>query len=711
MKPATEKIILNIEGMDCTNCALSITKTLEKRGMQDVYVNFATGEASFRINDKKLIPKITEDINGLGYKVVEENHTGHAHAPFDRMKKKFYFCLTFTLPLFFHMFLPFAFLHNAVVQLILCLPVLIVGILQFGKSAWRSIRIGLPNMDVLIFIGSSAAFIYSLIGTILFYGTTQIHDYLFYETAATIITLVLLGNLLEQMSVKQTTTAIKDLQQMQKIKSLRVEMKEGKEYLVEVDHTEIKVGDVLQINTGDKIPIDGEIISGDVSVDESIITGESLPVEKKSGDKVIGGTLAMHGNIRMLATRVGKETALSKIIELVKNAQLTKPDIQKIGDKVSGVFVPAVLAASLSTFLLAHWIFDITLQKALMNAIAVLVISCPCAMGLATPTAVMVGIGRAAKNGILIKGGSTLEEFAKIKNVVFDKTGTLTTGNFKIKKIHCVDGNTTEQEIKNILFSLEHFSSHPLARSIVQELKGKAEKIKYANVTEEKGSGVFAKDEQGNSITIGSYKTAKQYSTDDAHQLYVVKNNKLLAFVDMEDEIKPTAKKIISNLKQLGITTVLLSGDQHKKCADVAAQLGIDIIFSERSPSQKLEEIDNLIKQAPTAMVGDGINDSPALAKATVGISLSNATQIAIQTAQVVLLNSNDLMKLEEAFRISKHTLLTIKQNLFWAFFYNVVAIPVAAMGFLNPMVGALAMAFSDVVIIGNSIRLKSKKI
>jgi Cu+-exporting ATPase len=489
-----------------------------------------------------------------------------------------------------------------------------------------------------------------------------------------------------------------------------VSLQLGKEVITEINYKDIHVGAILQVNTGDKVPVDGEIISGDATIDESMLTGESIPVEKAAGHKVIGGTILTNGNIRMRAESVGDETMLSKIIELVKKAQQTKPNIQKLGDKISAIFVPVVLGIALLTFLLSYYVFDIASKTALMNSIAVLVISCPCAMGLATPTAVMVGIGRAAKKGILIKGGSTLEEFAKIKNIVFDKTGTLTTGEFKIGAINIL-GNTNEAEIKEVLFHLEQHSSHPIAKSLVKELKDSVANRKFIDIKEEKGLGISAKDEHNNTYQVGSYKIASGQTLSDMHNVYVLKNEVLIATVDLVDTLKENVQSAIVDMQQQGIEPVLLSGDSRKKCEELAKSLGIKVVYSEQLPSQKLEIIEQLTKVHSTAMVGDGVNDAPALAKASVGISISNATQVAIQSAQIVLLKSNDLSQLNEAYLISKHTLITIKQNLFWAFFYNIVAIPIAAMGFLNPMVGALAMAFSDVIVIGNSIRLKNKKL
>jgi len=713
-----ENITLNIEGMTCAHCAMTINKVLENNGAENHSVNYATGEARFLLHHKSNLQKIVSGISKAGYKVVSEEtaHTHEHHHGVSSVEKKFLFTLPFTIVLFFsHMIFPHGFILNQpFVQLVVCLPVFIIGCLYFGKSAWSSVRVGAPNMDVLIMIGSGSAFVYSVIGIFLFYpefSGHEVHNYIFFETTATIITLVLMGNVMEHRSVKQTTSAIGELSKLQITTAKKVEIHDGKEMIYEVSSKDILVGDVLLMNTGDKIPVDGFVLSGNVSVDESMITGESVPLEKSKGDKVIGGTIVVNGNMRILAEKVGKETVLSKIIEMVKNAQMAKPQIQKLGDKVSNIFVPIVLGISVLTFLICHFAFDIPIQKSLMNSIAVLVISCPCALGLATPTAVMVGIGRAAKNGILIKGGSSLEEFAKTKNIVFDKTGTLTTGNFKIKTIQSMNGTSLE-EIESILFHLEQRSSHPIAKSIVRELKAKnIQSIGFSEIKEIKGIGIEAKMADGTIVKVGSYRIASEITKDDTRSLYIVKNNLLAGFVDIEDEIKTNAKETISFFQSNNISPILLSGDKKNRCQEIANELGIQTVYSEQLPEQKLELIESLSKKEYTTMVGDGINDAPALAKATVGISIGNATQIAIHSSQIILLNEKDLSQLQTAYLISKHTLTTIKQNLFWAFFYNVVAIPFAAAGFLSPMIGALTMAFSDVIVIGNSIRLRTKKL
>ena len=695
---ATETITLHVEGMTCNNCASGIKKHLENNLINDVTVNFSLGEVNCSINNttKKDIISIIEDI---GYKV---KNTNDSENKFSKVEILFFISLFFTIPLFSHMFLDHSsILYNPWLQLILCLPVYIIGIIYFGKSAFGSLKIGVPNMDVLIFIGSSAAFFYSIYGWWFFYGTSQVNEYLFFETSATIITLVLLGNVMEHRSVKQTTTAIKELSEIQNVIAKKLEG----EKIIEIRFQDIKSGDILIINSGDIIPIDGKVIWGNCTVDESMITGESLPITKNIKSEVIGGTTLNSGSIKIEAINVGNKTILSQIINLVKNAQNNQPEIQKIGDKVSSIFIPIVLTISLGTFVISHFIFNISTHDAFLRSVAVLVISCPCAMGLATPTAIMVGIGRAAKNGILIKGGQTLEKIAGIKNIAFDKTGTITTGNFKINDFNILDGD--EKEIKNIAYNIEKHSSHPIANSLINELAEYSQEIIINNINEENGLGISG-DYNGNHYFIGKDTSNNQ---NIEYDVYIKKDNKLIATINLQDEIKKGTKEVIQELKNNGYSTILISGDRKEKCEQINEKLSFNNIFFEQLPKSKLEKIEELNKQNDTIMLGDGINDAPALAKATLGVSLGNASQIAIQSSEIILLNNNNLSQLPKALKIGQHTLLTIKQNLFWAFSYNIIAIPIACLGYLNPMWAALFMAFSDVVVIGNSIRLKFKKI
>ena len=700
MKNDIKKIKIQIEGMTCSNCAAGIKKHLLNKGLEDVNVNFSTGEANCNINSLHNQNDVENIIQKLGYSIIKPNE--EIKNNISKVERYFYSTLIFTLPLFSHMFFPEdSFIQNPFLQFFLCLPVYLIGINYFGKSAWSSLKTGVPNMDVLIFIGSSAAFFYSIYGWLIFGGTSEMHHYLFFETTATIITLVLLGNVLEHKSIKKTTTAIGDLTSIQEV----IAKTEVNGIIEEVNFDEIKVGDILVVNSGDKIPTDGIIISGSAYIDESMITGESIPVNKNEDSNVIGGTIINDGNLKIKATKVGNDTLLSQIIELVKNAQNNKPNIQKLGDKVSAIFVPVVLFIAMLTFFIGHYYFLLSMQEALLRGIAVLVISCPCAMGLATPTAVMVGIGRAAKNGILIKGGDSLEKLASVKSIVFDKTGTLTTGKFIVSNFNAI--NEDEKKIKNIIYNIEKYSSHPIAKSLCNAFKDNNSALEVKNIIEEKGISISAEIDD-NLYSIGS---SKIIISDEKHDLFILKNNRIIATLDISDELKINTDLVISTLHKSEYTTTILSGDKKDKCDKISEKLGITTTFSEQLPQDKITKIEELVDQNPTAMVGDGINDAPALARATIGISLGNATQIAIQSADVVLLNNENLQQLPQALQLGKHTLLTIKQNLFWAFSYNLVAIPIAFLGLLNPMWAALFMAFSDIIVIGNSIRLRYKKI
>ncbi|HNZ43878.1 MAG TPA: cation-translocating P-type ATPase [Bacteroidales bacterium] len=704
MKKSKETVLI-VEGMHCTNCALGIKKQLEKSGLEKVDVNFTTGEVHFSYDEKGQVQAAINKINGMGYHVAgglseKENKTTKI---LSSIEVKFYFSLVFTVPLLAAMFLPFDFLHQPLFQLLLCLPVYIVGIWHFGKSAFYSLRSGVPNMDVLISLGSSAAFFYSLAGTILNLG----HDYQFYETTASIITLIFLGNMLEHLSVKKTTSAVDELVKMQQVKAKVITYAGRNEKIIETEAAKIKNGDVFLVNTGDKIAADGEIIWGNGIIDESVITGESQPVIKNTGDAVVGSTLLKSGNLKVKATATGENSVLGQIIDLVKKAQQDKPRLQTLADKISAWFVPAVVIISILTFILNFLVFDIGLKFSLLRSIAVLVIACPCALGLAIPTAVVVGIGRVAKLGILIKGASTMQKFSSLKNIAFDKTGTLTTGAFAIREIKPF--GISHDEARSLLFSLERFSSHPIAVSLARELQNE-KIIDLTDIKEQEGTGIGAKDFHGNTYFAGSYNAAAGLTEENSHDIYLIKNNLVVATVDIQDEARSDAKETLTFFRNNGFKTFLISGDSHQKCSELADKIGIDSFFAEKMPAEKLVAIETIDKAGGVAMVGDGINDAPALSKATVGISLSNATQIAIQSAQIVLMNGK-LNLLSQAYLISKNTMTVIKQNLFWAFFYNVIALPIAAVGLLDPMIAAASMAFSDVVVVLNSLRLRTKKL
>jgi Cu+-exporting ATPase len=481
---------------------------------------------------------------------------------------------------------------------------------------------------------------------------------------------------------------------------------EHNEQIFSIESKDLRVGDLVLIKSGEQVPADCKILWGDASVNEAIVTGESLPVEKKMKDNLIGGSILESGTVKAQVTAVAADSVLGSILKMVKDAQTEKPPMQQLADKISGIFVPVVVSIAVVTVLGNYFIAHETFTQSLLRAIAVLVIACPCAMGLATPAAIAVGLGRAAKNGVLFKDAKSLDVFKDIKQVVFDKTGTLTTGKFTIVNHHTT---IDDVEFKRITYSLEKYSNHPIAQAINIEWKIK-EELRWAKVEEEKGLGMKAIDKEGNEYKSGSYKAMNIVADEKPHNVYVSKNGELIGWIDVADEIRPEAKNVITWLHQKNIKTVLLSGDSKDKCEAVAKQLNIDEVITEQSPQQKIEVVAAFNAKQPTAMVGDGINDAPALAKAAVGISLSEASQIAVQSAQVILMG-HGLKNLPLSLGLGRHTYLTIKGNLFWAFAYNVVAIPVAAFGFLSPTIGALVMGLSDVVLAINSVWLRWKNV
>jgi P-type Cu+ transporter len=741
-----EKIQWKVEGMTCSNCALTIHKFLEKQGMKEVKVNVIGGDVSFQMNGGRTKEEVAKGINDLGYKVAGEKElTRDKKRILSRPIERFWFCFPFAALLMLHM-IPGVNIHwlvNPWVQLFLTLPVYIVGMSFFGRSAVKSLRNGIPNMDVLIALGATAAFVYSLYGTL----SGQAARYMFYETAAAILTLVFLGNYLEDASIRSTQRALDLLARSQKVMANMIAYDDDHhEHLFPVENTQLRVGDLILIKTGEPVPMDCKILWGDVFVNEAIVTGESLPVHKYAKDKLIGGSMIQEGTVKAQVTAVGNDTVLSGIINLVKQAQGDKPPVQLLADRISAIFVPVVIGIAVVT-LAVNWIIIKDFTPALMRSIAVLVIACPCAMGLATPAAIAVGLGRGARTGILFRNAKSLELFKNIKQVVFDKTGTLTTGEFKIAGFETVNREasvvdressirsrqsavgsrqsadpthhspltthpskfTAEGEFKRLVYSLEKYSNHPIAKAITNEWKMKDE-LRWSKIEEVKGLGMKALDRDGHEYWAGSYKLVEKFTDDDKHNIYVLENGQLLGWIDVKDETRPEAKQVVNYLHSKNIRTILLSGDRVANCEQLAKELGIDEVIAEQTPEQKLKTIGELNDTAPTAMVGDGINDAPALAKASVGVSMSEASQIAMQTAQVVLMGSG-LKNLPTALGLGKHTYLTIKQNLFWAFFYNILAIPVAAFGFLTPTFGALVMGLSDVVLGVNSVRLFVKKV
>jgi P-type Cu+ transporter len=688
---------VHIDGMHCNHCTQTVLKILSKLGALDINVDLNSSSAHLNPGSNS-INTIISSLKSAGYNAyLVDSKIKNLKTSNSTIELKLVISLIFTLPLLLHMGINHPIFHNQYFQLFMALPVVLIGISHFGKSAFRSVRFGIANMDLLIFIGISSAFIYSIYGTIAGLGS----NFLFYETAASITLFVLFGNYLERRSLAKTSQAVEELARLQPQKAIRI-LNDGSQEEITID--DVRAEDILLVRAGDKIPTDGTIIEGAAQINQAIVTGESLAVEKSINDKVIGGTIAESGLIQIKALTIGSETVLQQIIQLVRSATNQKPEIQKLGDKVSSIFVPIVLLISVATFIISFFFCSISFEQSLLQSIAVLVIACPCAMGLATPTAVTVGIGRATKEGALIKGGAALERLAHIETVIFDKTGTLTSGELLLDQINVVKGERAQ--VLGLIKSMTQKSTHPLALTITNGLSDfQTQSLKSIN--EEKGLGMNAIDGEGNKYKLGSARFTKQDHLKAS--IILTKNDQILATLEIKDSLKAGAKDTIKKLKSYGMRPVIISGDQHDKVSAIAKELGIVEFYAEQLPAQKLELTKKLTLNNNSCFIGDGINDAPALAQASVGISLSGATQIAIQTADIILLDSK-IEKLPQLFKLSRLTFKTIKENLFWAFFYNSMAIPLAAFGFLTPLIGALAMAFSDVIVIGNSLRLKVRK-
>ncbi len=695
----------NVEGMSCGGCVQKVRQQLEKCGADNIYIDLASGEVEFTVEEgrKGIVDQLKKAVQQLGFSVRDEQA---AKEPVFSLKWKLILATIFTLPLLLgHMLMmtplpmPDIFMDRFF-QLIVCLPVYLIGLQHFGTSALGALRSGTSNMDVLIFMGTTAAFFYSLTGTII-----NEPNYLFYETAATIITLVLAGNFIEKRAIKSTTSSINDLIKLQRIFALKL-TEDGSTR--KIPASEIKVGDQLLVNEGDQVPCDGVISEGHGNFDESLLTGESMPVFKKEGDSLVGASLLVNGNVTIKAKAVGGDSFLGKLIKLVKSAQNSKSGLQILADKISAVFVPLVILISILTFTISWFLVQIPLQNAIMNSVAVLVIACPCAMGLATPTAVMVGVGRAAKLGILPRRGDSFERLVGINFLVLDKTGTLTEGNFAFEGIDFTDSQM-ESEALSVIYQLERRSNHPLARAINDHFTKEGwtdTSYQIKDIKEIAGYGVKGYSPTGEMYSIGG----AAGSSNGLHRISLKKDGREIAKLTLADKLKEEAVESVQYFNKLGIETILLSGDREETTREVAEKLGINTYYSMHSPEQKLKVVEDYTKKGLTAMVGDGVNDSVALARADIGIAFSSTATLAMQSADLVLLNEK-IDTLVNTHKLSRKTVTTIRQNLFWAFSYNIVAIPMAALGFLNPMAAAFFMAFSDLVVIGNSVRLKYKRI
>ncbi|MBD0383158.1 heavy metal translocating P-type ATPase [Paenibacillus sedimenti] len=735
---AKETMDFQITGMTCAACATRIEKGLNKMpGVAKATVNLALETAHVEYTPSSVsVNDLIKKVESLGYKAApkqeEQKDAGdHRKKEIKRQKTKLVISAVLSFPLLWAMVSHFSFTSfiwlpelfmNPWFQLALATPVQFIIGRQFYVGAYKALRNGSANMDVLVALGTSAAYFYSLYLTIQSLNSHGHHQVeMYYETSSVLITLILLGKLFEALAKGRSSEAIKTLMGLQAKTALVI--REGQEISIPVE--EVVVNDVIVVKPGEKIPVDGVVSEGVSSVDESMLTGESIPVEKRSGDHAIGATINKNGVLKIQATKVGKETALAQIIKVVEEAQGSKAPIQRVADTISGIFVPIVVGIAIVTFCIWYFAVDPgSFANALEKAIAVLVIACPCALGLATPTSIMAGSGRAAELGVLFKGGEHLEATHRVDAIILDKTGTVTKGKPGLTDVILADGGN-EQQFLRWVGAAEKNSEHPLAEAIVAGIKEKGVDLPATEEFEAiPGFGIRAIVE-GKEMLIGTRKLMNKYDVqaesafDVMNRLEESGKTAMLVAIDrtyagmvaVADTIKETSKEAVHRLKNLGIKVVMITGDNERTAKAIAAEAGIDNVLAEVLPEGKAAEVKKLQEQGmKVAMVGDGINDAPALATADIGMAIGTGTDVAMEAADVTLMRG-DLNSIPDAIFMSKKTMANIKQNLFWALAYNVIGIPIAALGFLAPWLAGAAMALSSVSVVLNALRLQRIKL